>query len=108
VDDKALLAEINRELNELSWSPPLKRDLAERASRLAIPSSGDDAADQKALLDAALHQARMDENICPNGCGPMFWDDPHNRHCEVCNFHGWCNVAFSGANVPTTSKRDGG
>ena len=32
------------------------KDLAERASRMAMPSSGDDAADQKALLDAALHQ----------------------------------------------------
>jgi rubrerythrin len=73
------------------------KDLTERASRMAIPSSGDDAADQKALLDAALHQARMDENICPNGCGPMVWDDPNNRHCPVCNFHGWCNVPYSGA-----------
>ena len=61
------------------------KDLAERASRMAILSSGDDAADQKALLDAALHEARMDENICPNGCGPMVWDDPNK-----------CNVPYSG------------
>jgi hypothetical protein len=46
------------------------KDLAERASRMAIPSSGDDAADQNALLDAALHQARMDENVCPNSLFP--------------------------------------
>ena len=68
------------------------KDLAERASRMAMPSSGDDAADQKALLHAALHEARMEENICPNGCGPMVWDDPNNRHCPACNFHGRCNV----------------
>lgn len=73
------------------------RDLAERASKLAVPSSGDDAADQAALMDAALHQARMDENVCPNGCGQMTWDDPHTRHCEVCKFVGWCNVPFDGA-----------
>jgi hypothetical protein len=73
------------------------KDLAERASRMAIPSSGDDAKDQQELLAAALHQARMEENICPNGCGPMTWDDPQNRHCEVCHFHGWCNVPYDGA-----------
>jgi len=73
------------------------KDLAERASRMAIPSSGDDAKDQQELLAAALHQARMEENICPNGCGPMTWDDPNTRHCPACNFQGWCNVPYDGA-----------
>lgn len=73
------------------------KDLAERASRMAIPSSGDDAKDQQELINAALHSTRMEENICPNGCGQMVWDDAHNRHCEVCKFHGWCNVPFDGA-----------
>lgn len=73
------------------------KSLEERASRIAIPSSGDDAKDQKDLLQAALHQARMDEGICPNGCGPMIWDDAHNQHCEVCHFYGWCNVPYAGA-----------
>jgi hypothetical protein len=73
------------------------RSLEERASRIAIRSSGDPEKDQRDLLDAALHQARMEENICPNGCGPMVWDDPHTRHCETCKFVGWCNVPYSGA-----------
>jgi hypothetical protein len=73
------------------------KDLAERASRMAIPSSGDDAKDQQELMAAALHSARMEQNICPNGCGQMIWDDAHNRHCPACKFHGWCNVPFDSA-----------
>jgi hypothetical protein len=73
------------------------KSLEERASRIAIPASGDPEADQRELLAAALHQARMEENICPNGCGVMVWKDAHTRHCEVCNFVGWCNVPYDGA-----------
>lgn len=64
---------------------------------MAIRSSGDPKKDQQELLQAALHSARMEENICPNGCGPMVWDDPHNRHCPVCKFAGWCNVPYVGS-----------
>ena len=64
---------------------------------MAIPSSGDPEKDQADIRDAAQHQARMEENICPNGCAAMIWDDPHTRHCPECGFVGWCNVAFSGS-----------
>jgi rubrerythrin len=73
-----------------------RKDLQERASRMAIVSSGDAEKDQKDLIGAALHSARMDENICPNGCGQMIWDDAYNRHCPMCDFHGYCNVPYAG------------
>jgi hypothetical protein len=63
--------------------------------RIAIPSSGDPAKDAADVASAELHAERMDANICPNGCGPMVWDDPHNRHCPICNFSGWCNRPHS-------------
>ena len=72
------------------------KSLEERAARLAIPSSGDPEKDRAELLNAALHQARMAENCCPNGCGSMVWDDPYNRHCPACNFAAWCNLPFDG------------
>ena len=75
----------------------MRDDLAKRAARLATPSSGDPEKDQADLLGAALHQARMEQNCCPNGCGQMVWDDPHKRHCPECKFVGWCNVPFNGA-----------
>jgi len=49
------------------------------------------ARDAVELEQAYLHESRMAANICPNGCGAMIWDDPHNRHCPVCDFHGWSN-----------------
>lgn len=64
---------------------------------MAMPSTCDPERDQQELLWAALHQARMEENICPNGCGPMEWDDPNTRHCPICSFVGWCNVPYAGA-----------
>lgn len=66
---------------------------------MAIPSSGDPEKDRAELERAHLHRDRMEANICPNGCGPMVWDDPHNRHCPVCDFHGWCNEPHSEANA---------
>jgi rubrerythrin len=70
------------------------KSLEERASRIAIVSSGEPEKDQRELLQAAQHQARMEENICPNGCGPMEWDDPNTRHCPICSFVGWCNAPY--------------
>jgi hypothetical protein len=61
-------------------------------NQIAIVSSGDPEKDALELAAAQLHQSRMQANICPNGCGAMFWDDPHTRHCPVCQFVGWCNT----------------
>lgn len=67
----------------------------DKRDRIAIPMSGDPEKDRADLESAYLHQSRMAANICPNGCGPMVWDDPHNRHCPACNFVGWCNTPHS-------------
>ena len=64
---------------------------------MAIVSSGDPVKDQQQLLQAALHQSRMEQNICPNGCGQMVWDDPHTQHCDVCGFVGFCGEPYAGA-----------
>jgi hypothetical protein len=64
----------------------------DKRDRIAIPMSDDPEKDRRELEAAYLHQSRMEANICPNGCGPMVWDDPHNRHCPKCNFSGWCNA----------------
>jgi hypothetical protein len=58
---------------------------------IAMPTTGDPERDRAELARAEMHASRMDANICPNGCGPMAWDDPHTRHCPICNFIGWCN-----------------
>jgi hypothetical protein len=63
---------------------------------IAIPSTGNPDEDRKQLASAELYQQRMDANVCPNGCGPMSWDDdPHTRHCSICGFVGWCNTPHS-------------
>lgn len=64
-------------------------------SDIAIVSSGDPEKDRKELASAELHRARMDQNICPNGCGYMKIDDPHTRRCEVCGFVGWQNTPIN-------------
>jgi hypothetical protein len=66
---------------------------------MAMPSSGDPEKDRQELEQAYVHRDRMEANICPNGCGPMVWDDPHTRHCPVCKFVGWCNKPNSEANA---------
>ena len=63
---------------------------------IAVPSSGDPVKDQEDIRRAALHQARLDESLCPNGCGPMAWEDPHNAHCPECKFIYFCSAPFGG------------
>lgn len=75
------------------------KSLEERASRIAIVSSGDEAKDREEIMQAALHQSRMEENICPNGCQQMIFLDAHTRKCEACGFTGWSNVPLDGAKL---------
>jgi hypothetical protein len=63
-----------------------------KRGQIAIVSSGDPEKDAAEIASAEQHKSRMDANICPNGCGPMVWDDPHTRHCPKCNFVGWCST----------------
>lgn len=62
--------------------------------RLAIPSSGNDAEDERRMRQFLLHHERMQQNICPNGCGTMNWIDAHNRQCAACGFAGFSTRAF--------------
>ena len=62
-------------------------------SNFAMPSSGDDEADQRELAAFARRSMLMDEGLCPNGCGPrldgMDADDPYPQdgsHCPECGF----------------------
>lgn len=68
-----------------------EEDIAERMSRIAIVSSGDPEKDRRELREAAIHQIRIDQDLCPNGCGHMIWDDPHNSHCPICHFACFCS-----------------
>lgn len=60
----------------------------------AMPTSGDVELDAQRAEAFLIHEKRQIEGICPNGCAPMILDDPHNRHCPKCKFHGWSNVPF--------------
>jgi hypothetical protein len=60
----------------------------------AMPSSGDPEQDRKQLDRFALSCDRMEHNICPNNCGAMEWDDPHNRHCPKCGFAGFSTTPY--------------
>ena len=63
-------------------------------NNLMIPTSGDPQKDQEDLALVYLHNSRIEANICPNGCGPMVFDDPHNKHCEACGFAYFCSSPF--------------
>ena len=58
----------------------------------AFASSGDPEEDERIAQRIELNNSRMEQNICPNGCGPMTFIDLHNRECPVCHFHGWQNT----------------
>lgn len=63
-------------------------------SEIAFISTGDADKDQKIGERFALHESRMQENVCPNGCAQMVWDDAHNRHCPTCGFAGFSTKLF--------------
>lgn len=62
---------------------------------IAIPSTGDPDEDLQQLDAAVLHERRLAEGMCPNGCGPLElpagplrrWD----ADCPQCGFHWSCS-----------------
>ena len=60
-----------------------------RKAEIAIPSSGDSEKDAAEIRRFQLQSERMEQNICPNGCGPMTLIDAHNRTCQKCGFVGF-------------------
>ena len=67
-----------------------------RFENFAFTSTGNPEQDARIAADFRRHEALESEGLCPNGCGPIVWDDPHNRHCPACRFVGWCNVPYGG------------
>jgi hypothetical protein len=60
----------------------------------SFSSSGSSDEDERIARRFELHSARMQLNVCPNGCAEMIWDDPHNRHCPKCNFSGFSTKPY--------------
>lgn len=73
---------------------------------IAIPSTGDTEEDLRQIDAAVLHEKRIAEGMCPNGCGPLAptrdefsrWD----ADCAKCGFHLSCNQPH---NLPEPSSR---
>ena len=64
-----------------------------RAS-VGIVTTGDPDKDAEIVDEFLIHEKRMIEGICPNGCAELVRDDAHSRHCPQCGFHGWSNVPW--------------
>lgn len=52
----------------------------------AMPSTGDPEEDARALEAFKLHDARISEGMCPNGCGPMDQVSSCTQECAACGF----------------------
>jgi hypothetical protein len=63
-----------------------------RPELLAFP----EGTSQEEMRQTIKGMANEAEGLCPNGCGPIVYLDPHNRECPVCHFRGWSNVARKG------------
>ena len=63
-------------------------------SNIAFVSTGDPAEDRKIAEEYDLHDRRIAEGMCPNGCGPMNRTDPdgYSAQCPKCFFVGQANV----------------
>ncbi len=70
------------------------REKPPMSDEIAFVSTGNATEDQKIADNYRQSSARMAKNICPNGCGDMIWDDPHNRHCPWCEFAGFSTKPY--------------
>jgi len=63
---------------------------------IGIPSTGDPERDRQEAERAVLHEKRLIEGVCPNGCrgGRLANLDPWRRRCPKCGFR-------QGMNRPT-------
>lgn len=57
-------------------------------------SSRDADEDESIAFQCRLYDARLEANICPNGCGSMTFHDPYNRMCPACGFVQTSNIPF--------------
>jgi len=64
-------------------------------SNIAILSTGDAEEDKRQLEQAVIHDQRMNQGICPNGCAELVWSDEGYRgNCPKCNFMLSTNVPY--------------
>lgn len=52
----------------------------------AFISSGNDQTDKEVAERFIMHSARLDDNVCPNGCAQLIRIDSNNRECPACHF----------------------
>lgn len=57
-------------------------------------SSGNAEQDEATAEDIIRTEARLEDNVCPNGCAQMNFLNDHERECPVCHFSQWSNVAL--------------
>ena len=70
-----------------------------RKQEIGFVSSGDPEKDRETARTIEIQHDRMDRGVCPNGCGPMVFEDAHNQNCPRCGFHLWSNVAIEPTGV---------
>jgi hypothetical protein len=58
----------------------------------AFQSSGNEEQDEAIARDILRSESRLQDNICPNGCSTLVFDNDHERHCPVCHFSQWSNA----------------
>lgn len=58
---------------------------------IAFPSSGNAEQDEALAEDFLRTEARLADNVCPNGCSCMEFLSDYERECPVCKFHQWSN-----------------
>jgi len=57
-----------------------------------FPSSGNAEQDDAQREDIIRTEARLEDNVCPNGCGLLVFLNDHTRQCTTCGFEQWSNV----------------
>lgn len=65
---------------------------------IGFVSSGNPIEDERIAEGIILHERRLAEGICANGCGPMTVTSRWDADCPKCGFHWSCT---SPHNLPT-------
>ena len=65
----------------------------------AFESTGDPEKDAEIAMAIRRRLRNESEGMCPNGCAPVVWSDPHNQDCPKCGFHGQHNVPYGGLSL---------
>jgi len=66
--------------------------MKDEESNWMFPSTGNAEQDEAVAEDIRRTEARLADNVCPNGCALMVFDSAQERHCPVCKFSQWSNT----------------